>query len=318
MTLTIHHGDNLDTLRRLASAGVRFDLVELDGPYGAGLEGWDCLSEAEYVAHYAERLTLVRQVLQPWGVTFLFGYPEMVAEVKVWARTTGALEFRRWVTWYVNSTAHAGRRTQTIGVFILPTAARMLEEFTVWLKARRTALGLSLREARRLTGVRVDMLDNPRASSGGYFWYETIGSGIPSRRDYESIKRVFDAPERFDALPDLANLTLDGVTGIDFISVPVERAAELNDAGLRSKPVGLYDTLFRPVVPPRDTKRALILYGGSGNAAIAAGRLGYDVDICETEESRCALIRRRYAWGVERRDETPVEELGPLFAGVGL
>jgi 23S rRNA G2069 N7-methylase RlmK/C1962 C5-methylase RlmI len=63
--LTIHNADNLDVLRDLAARGEKFDLVELDGPYGAGLEGWDVLTEDEYLAHYAERLTLVRQILQP-------------------------------------------------------------------------------------------------------------------------------------------------------------------------------------------------------------------------------------------------------------
>jgi hypothetical protein len=60
----------------------------------------------------------------------------------------------------------------------------------------------------------------------------------------------------------------------------------------------------------------LILYGGSGNAAIAAGKIGYDVTVCETDPARCEYIRRRWAWKVEHRDETPVDELGPLFTMV--
>jgi hypothetical protein len=122
-TLTIHHGDNLDTLRGLVERGERFDLVELDGPYGAGLEGWDVLTEPEYTAHYAARLELVRQVLQPWGVVYLFGYPEMVALVRAWAQQSGALHLRRWINWYKQVTAHKGRKVEAIALFTMPASS---------------------------------------------------------------------------------------------------------------------------------------------------------------------------------------------------
>ena len=87
--MRILNGDNLQILKSLE--GERFDLAELDGPYMAGLEGWDILTEAEYIQHYAERLTALRPLLQPWGVVFVFGYPEGVAEVKAWAHKTTKL-----------------------------------------------------------------------------------------------------------------------------------------------------------------------------------------------------------------------------------
>ena len=148
---------------------------------------------------------------------------------------------------------------------------------------------------------------------GGYIWFESDTSSIPSVIEYVTLKRFFGVPDEFDDLPYMAATAIDGLTDLDYIVVPVERARHLNDDGLRSKPRGLYDRIFRPVVPPRETKRALILYGGSGNAAFAAGRLGYAVDVCESDPARCERIRRDWAWEVERRDETPVEELGPLF-----
>ena len=100
MGLTIYEGDNLSTLQRLAAAGARFDLVEVDGPYGANLEEWDSLSEGEYIAHYAARLPWVSQMLQPWGVAFVFGYPEGCAEIKAWARHTQSFALLRWLTWW--------------------------------------------------------------------------------------------------------------------------------------------------------------------------------------------------------------------------
>lgn len=303
MHLTIHPGDNLHTLRTLIASGQKFDLVELDGPYGANLEGWDILTDDQYVQHYAERLTLVREVLQPWGVVFVFGYPEMVALVRAWAAQSGVLHLRRWVTWYVNSTAHAARRVQTIGVFVPAINLNTWAEFRAWIKRERLRRKLTIVDCHQQTGIR------PYAR-GGFLWYESETSTPPTPLEFERLREFFDVPPEFHGLQGVE--AYDGLTNLDYITVPVEQAASLNDNGLRSKPIGLYDTLFRPVVPPREDRRALVLYGGSGNAAIAAAKLGYQVDICEAEPSRCDLIRRRYTWQIERRDETPVTDL-PMF-----
>jgi hypothetical protein len=304
-TLTIHHGDNLDTLRGLVERGERFDLVELDGPYGAGLEGWDVLTEPEYTAHYAARLELVRQVLQPWGVVYLFGYPEMVALVRAWAQQSGALHLRRWINWYKQVTAHKGRKVEAIALFTMPASAPALAAFGAMLRRERIARGWTLRDVG-------DASDRPWWHRGGNLYYETGSGGHPSVADFLTLARVFGFNP--NDWPQVCSDSYEDVTDLDYISTHYpESTRDLNDAGLRSKPVGLYLDLFRPVVPPRPEKRALILYGGSGNAGIAAGRLGYDVTYCEADASRCALIKRRYAWGVERRDETPADELGPLF-----
>jgi transcriptional regulator with XRE-family HTH domain len=263
------------------------------------------LTEDEYLAHYAERLTLVRQILQPWGVAFLFGYPEGCAEIKAWARATGTLHLRRWIHWYVQSTAHAGRRVQVIMVMVPPINLDMWPEFRQWIKAERQRRGLTIVQCHQKTGIR------PYAR-GGFLWFETDTCTPPTPLEFDRLHQFFDVPARFHSIQGVE--AYDQLTDMDIITVPVERAAQLNDTGLRSKPVGLYDTIFRPIVPPRETKRALILYGGSGNAAIAAGQLGYDVTVCETDPARCEHIRRRWAWKVERRDETPHAELGPLFA----
>jgi transcriptional regulator with XRE-family HTH domain len=305
--MNIHNADNLETLRDLAVAGERFDLVELDGPYGAGLEAWDSLTDTEYVEHYAARLALVRQVLQPWGVCYLFGYPEMVALVRAWAQQTDTLCLRRWINWYKQVTAHKGRKVEAIALFTMPASAPALAAFGAMIREKRIARGWTLRDVGVAAG-------RPWWHRGGNLYFETGSGGNPSVDDFLTLARVFD----FDPnhWPQVCSDSYENITNLDYIGTHYsEDTRDLNDAGLRSKPVGLYLDLFRPVVPPRENKRALILYGGSGNAAIAAGRIGYAVDICETDPARCALIQRRYAWGVERRDETPVEDLGPLFAG---
>jgi hypothetical protein len=307
MSLTIHNDDNLAVLERLAAADEKFDLIELDGPYGAGLEGWDVLDEDALLAHYTARLPLVARCLQPWGVSFLFGYPEGCAEIKAWARASGALHLRRWLTWYKQRTAHKGRKCETVLLLVQPRMSSLAGELSRCIAAERKRLGWTIAESMRRSDINAHLA----GKGGGFLWFEN-GQTLPTRLEYQRLKTIFNLPDDLDIACEVGSYT--DLTDVDFISPSYpEDTRDLNDAGLRSKPVGLYTDLFRPVVPPRDTKRALVLYGGSGNAAIAAGKLGYDVVCVEQDASRCEMIRRRWAWQVERRDETPLEELGPLF-----
>lgn len=306
--LTVINDDNLAVLERLVTVGEKFDLVELDGPYGAGLEGWDVLTEDEYLAHYVARLSLVQRVLQPWGVVFLFGYPEGCAEVKAWARANGVLHLRRWLTWYKQRTAHKGRKCETVLMFVQPPQTSLHAEFKLFLTGRRKARGWTVTQAMAATPSRKHL----SGKGCGMMWFEAQSSDVPTAHEYIELKGLFELPDRFDQLCTLGSY--EGITDLDFLnpSYP-EDTRDLNDNGLRSKPIGLYLDLFRPTVPPRERKRALVLYGGSGNAAIAAGKLGYEVVCVEQDAARCGRIQRNWAWKIERRDETPIAELGPLF-----
>lgn len=300
-TLDIRHGDNLATLAELKAAGAKFDLVELDGPYMAGLEDWDSLSEAEYIQHYADRLALVRDVLQPWGVVFVFGYPEGCAEIKSWAHRSGTLYLRRWLTWYKQRTAHKGRKVENVLMFLrdMPAAGPM-DAFRAMLKQERLRRAWSLVDVGRHATQQGHITWWHR---GGNMYFET-GSGDtrPSLQDFCILARVF----QFDPYqwPNVIDGSYPGLTDLDYIAGGYpEDSTDLNDAGLRSKPVQLYLDLFRPTIPPTDTRRALVLYGGSGNAGIAAAALGYDVTICETDPARVTMIRDRWAGQVAKWTE---------------
>lgn len=305
--ITIMQGDNLAALHDLAAAAERFDLVELDGPYMAGLEDWDTLTDDQYVEHYAARLSLVRDVLQPWGVVFVFGYPEGCAEIKAWARQSGTLHLRRWLTWYKQRTAHKGRKCETILMLLRDTpSAAAAAAFGQLLKREREQRGWTLADVGQRAG-------RPWWHRGGNLYYETGSGGFPSRDDFDVLCQMFSInPQDW---PNVAEaMCYNEITNLDYLSATYpEDTHDLNDAGLRSKPVGLYLDLFRPVVPPRESKRALVLYGGSGNAAIAAGRLGYHVTVIEQDTARCEIIRRRWDWAINHRDNTPESEYGPLF-----
>ena len=250
MTLTIHQCDNLEALRRFAANGDRFDLVEIDGPYGAGLEGWDILTEDEYLAHYTARLPLVRDVLQPWGVSFLFGYPEGCAEIKAWTRQSGALHLRRWLTWYKQRTAHKGRKCETVLLFIQPQAGSLASDLARALESGRKQRGWTIAESMRRTGINAHLA----GKGAGFLWYEN-GQTLPSRDEYARLKAVFMLPDVFDFVCEIQSF--DDLTNIDYIGITYpEDTRELNDAGLRSKPVGLYLDLFRPTVPPLKEARA--------------------------------------------------------------
>ena len=148
--MRILNGDNLQILKSLE--GERFDLAELDGPYMAGLEGWDILTEAEYIQHYAERLTALRPLLQPWGVVFMFGYPEGCAEIKSWAHRTETLYCRRWLTWYKQVTAHKGRKVENVLLFWKDDPAKSLKDTGELLRKHRESKGYTLRQVGEMAG----------------------------------------------------------------------------------------------------------------------------------------------------------------------
>jgi len=282
--MEIIHSDNLEALKRLEADGIKFDLVEFDGPYMAGLEGWDTLTEAEYIQHYAERLAIVRRILQPWGVVFVFGYPEGCAEIKSWCHRSQTLHLRRWISWYNNKAAHAGRRIQAVILLVQTPNNNLFAEFRTWLKQRRNDMDITIEEAHNLTGI------HP-GCRGGYIWFESATASVPTSAEYATLKVFFNVPDRFDSLQGIQ--AYPGLTDIDFITVPPETAVHLNEASLRSKPVRLYLNLFEPTIPPTRDYKALVLYGGSGNAGIAAEALGYQVTIVEQDQERCRLIGER-------------------------
>lgn len=287
--MEIIQGDNLNALRKLSGESKKFDLVELDGPYMAGLEGWDNLTEAEYIEHYATRLTLARDILQPWGVVFLFGYPEGCAEVKAWAHKNRIFRLGRWIHWYKQRSAHRGRKVEIICLFIHFNEAGLLGDFKTFLRKEREERGLTISEAMALTKCRGHLA----GKGAGMMWFEAPSSHAPTGPEYAELKNLFQLPTKYDKLPTLGRY--QGVTDLDFInrSYP-EETESLNDNGLRSKPVQLYLDLFAPTIPPTDNYRALILYGGSGNAGIAAAALGYDVTVCEIDAGRCDAIGKRW------------------------
>lgn len=310
------HGDNLETLKQLKADGQRFDLVELDGPYMAGLEDWDNLTEAQYIQHYADRLTLVRDILQPWGVVFVFGYPEGCAEIKSWAHRSGTLYLRRWISWYKTMTAHQPRRIEAILVFSMSAYSfqHFMNEFSTAIKAERIKRNLSLKNISQKAS---ELGHCQWWHRGGTFYFETGShggdrSGKPSLNDLIILSAIFELDltiwKRKLAQAD----AYSGLTNIDYITTPHETNVHLSDR-LRSKPVQLYLDLFRPTIPPTDNRTALILYGGSGNAGIAAAALGYDVTICETDPARCEAIKGRWDRDVIKWQQRARAIQGSLF-----
>lgn len=306
--LTIIPGDNLAAMADMVRAGMLFDLIELDGPYGADLEEWDELNADQYLRHYTNRIPLVRSLLPVSGAAFIFGYPEGCAEIKAWCHSNRALYCRRWLTWYKQRTAHMGRKCEAI-LFMLrdhPSGER-LAEFGAMLRAERLRRHWTLKHVGMLA-------DRPWWHRGGNLYYETGSGSAPSADDLLTLARIFD----FDPA-DWAHViqgSYPGITDRDLITASYEETTKgLNDIGLRSKPVSLYLDLFAPLVgDPTRARRALVLYGGTGNAAIAAGHLGYDVTVCERAPARCEMIRRRFDLYVNRHAvDLPGSELGPLF-----
>lgn len=281
--MNIINADNLEFLR--SCKDELFDLIELDGPYMAGLEDWDNMTESEYITHYAERLSALRPLLQPWGVVFVFGYPEGCAEIKSWAHRTETLYLRRWLTWYKQITSHKGRKVENILLFWKDSPIISLKATGEFLLNERKKRNLTLRQIG-------EMADREWWHRGGNLYFENGNGGFAPFDDICKLSEIFKFKLSDWLNPFYENY--NGLTDIDFFSKTyIESTETLNDSGLRSKPIGLYIDLFKPTIPPTEKRKALILYGGSGNAGIAAEALGYDVTLIEKDPNRCAEIQKR-------------------------
>ena len=309
--ITIIEGDNLDVLKELRSSGKKFDVVELDGPYMAGIpEPWDDLELEEYIDHYAKRFREILFVLEPWGLVVVFGYPENLAELKVWSRTRGVLNFRRWLTWDKKRTVHNARLYESVLVFSRDPADVIVPRFRECLREKRKAKGWTIARAMEEIPSRAKYA----GKGAGMLWFESENSKIPGPTEYRQLKEIFEIPDLYDSI--LRLYAIPGITEIDRIDVPHDAGLSLTHGTLRSKSVALYDRLFWYMKPWPEVKPdpdLLVLYGGSGNAAISGSRCGYNVTIVEKDPGRCAVIRDRWNWFVNWR--APIlEDPGPLFA----
>ncbi|MEZ4364714.1 MAG: site-specific DNA-methyltransferase [Kofleriaceae bacterium] len=84
------------------------DLVIADPPYAIAKERWDeFASEEAYVAWCDGWLAEVARVLAPTGSAYVFGFSELLAEVK--ARSARRFAGCRWLVWTYRNKANLGR-----------------------------------------------------------------------------------------------------------------------------------------------------------------------------------------------------------------
>jgi len=98
--------DASELLSTLASETV--DLVIADPPYAIGKAAWDVFPDLEaYVAWCDGWLAEVRRVLRPTGSAYVFGFSEILAELKV--RSHRRFDACRWLVWHYKNKANLGR-----------------------------------------------------------------------------------------------------------------------------------------------------------------------------------------------------------------
>jgi len=314
--LSIICGDNLDVMvemgKNLGKGHYRatFDLVEFDGPYKSETTGaeWDDLTWNEFRDHYETRFKIARYLMTPWGILFAFGYPEGAAEIRDVSIRESRLFLRRWITWDKTNNAHHGRKIEAILLFMKTDPKFDLLKFGEFIKKKRLERDWSLVDVGKKIG-------DPWVHRGGNLYHETGSGGFPDQDLYLRLADLFefDPKEYFH----IVDPVFPGLTNLDLIRTPrTERAVDLG-GNLRSKPRILYEQIFRAGIPPvqiAERPRALIAYGGSGNAAIAAASLGFQTIVIEEDRERCADIYRRAEWILNRRAiENPDQDLGPIF-----
>ncbi len=98
--------DARDLLGSLADASV--DLVIADPPYAIGKAAWDVFPSLEAYVEWCDAwLAEVRRVLRPTGSAYVFGFSEILAEIK--ARSHRRFDACKWLVWHYKNKANLGR-----------------------------------------------------------------------------------------------------------------------------------------------------------------------------------------------------------------
>jgi len=98
--------DARELLGALADDSV--DLVIADPPYAIGKAAWDLFPSLEaYVAWCDAWLADVRRVLKSTGSAYVFGFSEILAEIKV--RSHRRFDACKWLVWHYKNKANLGR-----------------------------------------------------------------------------------------------------------------------------------------------------------------------------------------------------------------
>lgn len=100
------HSDAMLLLRTLGDASV--DLVIADPPYAIAKDRWDEFPSLDAYVDWCDAwLAEVARILAPHGSAYVFGFSEIIAEVKV--RSAKRFAGCRWLIWYYKNKANLGR-----------------------------------------------------------------------------------------------------------------------------------------------------------------------------------------------------------------
>ena len=172
-------GDSVQWLESLERGSV--DLIVADPPYNIKKAEWDSFeSHASYVAWARQWMELASRALKPHGTIYVFGFSEILADVKV-----AAIPFFagcRWLVWHYKNKANLGsdwgRSHESILHF------RKHREFTMNSDAVRIAYGAHT----------LKYPDHPQAVTSQYGQGKKRDGDWTPHPDGAKPKDVFDIP----------------------------------------------------------------------------------------------------------------------------
>lgn len=241
-TTTIHVGDALEVLRGIPDASI--DAVVTDPPYGLNFMGKDWDHAVPSVEYWAEAL----RVAKPGAHLLAFG------GTRLYHRLTCAIEDAGWEIRDCLMWVYGEGFPKSLDVSKAIDSRKdwqALEALQGNIKAARTKLGISQSEAARRMG-----LIGPTESlgGGGYMWFET-GQRIPTREQYESLKRALEIGDECDAAFESAEREvigrhsgdMGGFSGVRLGGFQGEITTPATDA---AKKWNGYGTALKPAVEP--------------------------------------------------------------------
>lgn len=286
-------GDCLEVMQEIPTGTV--DLVLTDPPYGITANDWDELPNLE--ALWIELKRVARD-----GAVFVFTASQpfttdLINSNRAWSKYEWIWEKTRFSN-QMSAKVQPLKIHENIIVFY-KGKEHLMKRFGEYIKAKRTELGLSLKQIGELC-------NEPWYYRGGHMFFET-GLSLPSKAQYYKLKEVMQLDNRFDDLvvPRIYNpqgLTIHGKTtkqgkrvtdniggGVreteyiqEFANYPRSIQRFQNETGLHptQKPVSLMRYLIETYSNKGDT--VLDPFAGSGTTIVATketGRKGIGIEI---------------------------------------
>lgn len=301
----VAEGDSLPLLRRIPDRSV--SLVLTDPPYHAtkkrNIYGDTAFAEDQHYLQWMEEYSIQwRRILRPNGSLFCFCVSSLAGRLEVlFSRSFNVLSHIVWTK--PNDPGYDGWKGKMKKEALrqwYPQSERILfAEPAVEGNLRRSPFGEFLRATRREAGLTMHQLTERigafgKVNHGGAVSNWEDGRNTPSREQYDKMCQAFLETGKVDSMPEYEDVVRCFNTDAtrEFTDVwTFQSVRPYKEKHPAEKPVSLLEHAIETTTYPGDI--VLDCFGGSGNTALAALKVGRRAVVIEIESTWVSRIASR-------------------------